>query len=427
MMTVVFLVGNQYLHEEPFRRISVILRNNDIHSELYYIGDDPIAFPNQHQDAKRFLLRSNSKSLPIFHIIVKGGLLSKIVQFLKILINRTRIQIFLHRKKPDVLVTGGDITNINTRLFLDISEKKNIKTVLIPIVVPGPAVLNPDRDKNVPFAHLVRLILKIFNLEKTIFFRGWVLGSYHRHAMIAVSSDDIRQCLIDNWISGQRIIVTGNPRDDMLYEIRSMDITEIRSNLYISLNYPEDTVLIVYCTEVIQDIHGIHYLQEINAVLLKAFNSLPQSCRVVIKLHPRESHDNEHYYRETFNGERYQILRNEVELLKLLRVANLVIAHYSVVLIDAALLGTPVLSIRIADRNDAPIRFGALTEFIHTDEKELALKIGKLLFDRDYLNEQKRFITEWRALAEVKIDGESSLRIAYRIMRELHSNQTGLN
>lgn len=427
MMSVVFLVGNQYLHEEPFRRISVILRDKDIQSDIYYVGDDPVAFPNQHQDTKRFLPRINLKSLPIFHIMVKGGFLSKILQFLKILINRKLIQIFLHRKKPDVLVTGGDITNINTRLFLDISEKKNIKTVLIPMVVPGPAVMNPDRDKNVPFAHLVRLILKMFNLEKTIFFRGWVLGSYHRHAMIAVSSDDIRQCLIDNGISGQRIIVTGNPNDDMLYEIRSMNITEIRSGLYKSLNYPEETVLIIYCTEIIQDIHGIHYLQEINAVLLKAFNSLPQSCRVVIKLHPREPQDNEHYYRETFNGERYRILRNEVEVLKLLRAANLVIAHYSAVLIDAALLGTTVLSIRILDDNNIPIRFGALSEFIHTDEKELALKIRKLLFDSDYLNEQKRFISEWRALTEVKIDGESSLRIANRIMRKLHSNQTVLN
>jgi hypothetical protein len=307
-------------------------------------------------------------------------------------------------------------------LFLDISEQTGLKTVLVPIVIPGPAVMNPDRDKNVPFAHLVRLILKMFNLEKTIFFRGWVLGSYHRHAMIAVSSDDIRQCLIDNGISGQRIVVTGNPNDDKIFDILSLNFDEIQSSVYTSLHYPEDTCLIVYCTEVIQDIHGLQYLIDINRKIFETFNALPNYYRVVIKLHPRENETAKKLFFEAFTGERYRIVQNDTELLRLMRSAKVVISHYSAVLMDAALLGTTVLSIRILANEDIPIRFGEINPFIHIQSyDEVKAKCHAAVLESSFVDGQKKVIKQWIDNKGLQIDGQSSHRISNLIFECLRN------
>jgi hypothetical protein len=417
-MKVLFLVGNFYLHAEPFSRIAEILHDWGIDSNLYYIGDENIVMG---RDTCADENHPDIRNVEIFRIKTSTSIYFNALQFLKVLINRARIGSFLRKEKPFVLVTGGDITNINTRLFLDLAAESSIKTVLVPIVMPGSSVVNPSSNKNIPLARFARYMLHFVKLERTIFFRGWVLGSYQWAALIAAPNEDARQLLIENGIAGERVIVTGNPRDDKIYDLRSREI-ENKSDVQALLDCPENSLLIAYCTEVIQDVHGIEYLNKINDRLFDLFSSLPARCHIVIKLHPREPAHIEEDYRHKFMGERFHVVRNDVDILGLLRAARLVICHFSAVLIDAALLGATVLSIRIIARDGIPIRFDALNPFIHIESyDEIEQKCRAAIFESSFIDGQEKVIDQWMEKAGFRIDGRNAHHIAELIAGQIHA------
>jgi len=422
-MKVIFLLGNLYLHAAPFERIRAILREDHIEASLYYVGDE---CPWCSRKSALVAGWEDVKKPPIYGIRTDGSIVARAAQFAKVLINRKSIMSFLRREAPDVLITGGDITNINTRLFLDISDRLRIKTILVPIVMPGPAVMNPDHDKSIPYARFVRSILRCLDLERTIFFRDWIIGSYARHAWIAVSSGDVKQELMQHGISGERIEVTGNPGDDLVYDVLAMDIHQLRSSIYNMLMFSDDFVFIIYCTEIIQDVYGMPYLKEINAVLLQAFNALPENCRVVIKLHPREPLDITEYYEKIFAGERYRIIKNEFDIKRLMRLAKVVIAHYSAVLSDAALLGATVLSIRLTPDDQIPVRFDDINSHIHIQtDKEIKDKLLEAVSETSPLvTSQKETIRQWIQKKGLHCDGKNARRVADLIKKQMATVNT---
>ena len=423
-MKVLFLVGNLYLHAEPFGRIGDILRGLGVESELYYTGDEETV-GDGHGIAGNG--QAHIKSLNLFRIKPGRSLFYHILQFLGVLTNRVRIHSFLKRERPLVLVTGGDITNINTRLFLDLADAFGIKTVLVPIVIPGTSVVNPSPNKNIPLARLVRYLLRLVKMERTIFFRGWVLGSYKRTALIAVPNEDAKHQLLENGIATERIVVTGNPKDDRIHDLRSRG-TEAESDLKALFGCPEASQLIVYCTEVIQDIHGISYFEQINERLFDLFRGLPDDCRIVIKLHPREPLHIEQAYRRRFREGRFLVVRNEVDILTLLKAARFVIGHFSAVLADAALLGATVLSIRILAGNDIPIRFDVLNPFIHIGSyDELEWKCRAAIFDPSFGLKQKDAIDHWMGKAGFHHDGRNAQRIADLIAGQIQEGENEIH
>jgi len=415
-MKVLFLIGNLYLHAEPFGRIGDILSGFGVDSELYYTGDEDIVGDGS---GIAEIGQAHIKSLNLFKIKPGGSLFDHALHLLRVMINRIRIHSFLKREKPLVLVTGGDITNINTRLFLDLADGMGIKTVLVPVVIPGISVVNPSPDKNIPWARFARYLLRLIKMERTIFFRGWVLGSYQRTALIAVPNEDAKHQLLGNGIAPERIVVTGNPKDDRIHDLHSRG-TKAESDLKALFGCPEDSQLIVYCTEVIQDIHGISYFEQINERLSDLFRGLPDDCWIVIKLHPREPLHIEQAYRRQFREGRFCVVRNEVDILALLNAARLVIGHFSAVLADAALLGATVLSIRILAGNDIPIRFDVLNPFIHIGSyDELEWKCRAAIFEPSFGLKQKDAIDHWMGKAGFHHDGRNAQRIANLIAGQI--------
>jgi len=411
-MKAALVITNPYIEAEPFQRILRRLNDRRIQTSLYF-------FP-RHCGGKE-TLPPEAAGLPFRGSPAAGVTLpAKLASLGHFIMDSLRIRRFLRRENVDLAVMGGDMTDHYGRLFLDTCRKIGIDVLLLPIAIPAPTVVNPDPDKNIPLAGLLRAVLKPFGLEKTVFFRGWVLGSYHREAMIAVPDQDVRRLLCDNGIADDRIIVTGDPSLDRLFEVRGRSPSSLRSELDPALGILHEDRIVIFCTELIQDIYGHDFLKSVLGKLGRSFDDLPENIRVVIKFHPREPEPIRALYEEIFRGRRYVFLTN-TDLFRLLRSADLVLGFYSKVLIDAALLDVPVLSLRICD-DGAPVRFGRVTEWTHIlSEDEIAGKIKAALFDESFRRSLVSFLSTWRNRAGYLLDGKNCDRVTELIVQRLHS------
>lgn len=420
-MKVMFFLQNFYICYEPFQRVVAQLRNMGI--DAYYTYIDYINKYGFERIIDEHKITNHLVKLPIQDIIrPKENFFVNLLRSPKFMIDQYNLKRFVCTNKPDMVVVLLDVGDFYARLLMDICKTLGIKVLILAFIPIASKFINPAPDKGIPYTPIIRFLSRLLGFENTIFFRSWVIGSYHQEAIIAVPDNGSRELLVNNGISGQRIAVTGSPSDDRLYELLSQPVDQIKTELCDSLECSKNSWLIVYCTELIQQIHGDDYLYEINSILKEAFDSLPVDCRVIIKLHPREPLEMAAYYEKLFNSGRYKIFF-DIDLFKLLRAADLMIGHYTIVIRDAALLETPVLSIRLIDDRTVPNRFGRISEFAHiTSKSEVETKIKQVLLDKTFVEKQKRFIRQWREESGYIIDGKSSQRIASLIKKVLDHN-----
>ncbi len=409
---IFFLVSNLYIHLKPFIRIATLLKQKSIAAELFYMDS---GINKKIADSSFFPKKEIRKFPPFRNEITGKDPASKIIQFASLIIDKYSFSNFLKRNRPDVVVTGGDVTDLHGRLLHDTCLHLGIKTLIVPVTIPGDAVVNPDANKGIPMAGLARRVSSCFGLYKTIFFRGWVLGSYDTKAVIALPDKSILTLLTKNGVAESRLFVTGNPVHDDLFYLLNQPRQNLEEKMKAELGIPINKKMLLYCTEVIQDVYGIDYLEKINSILEKSFSELPHEYIVVIKLHPREPPEIRKFYKDRFHGPRFSFTEN-TDIPKLIRTCEMTLAHYSAVLNDAALLGSPLLSIK-ADEN-MPVLFGASSDFIHTDPGAIAGKIAKLLFDTEFREEQNRLIRKWKTTNQIIVDGQSCFRIAELIANE---------
>lgn len=405
---IFFLVGQYYLHAKPYYKLASMLQDRNVECRLYYIGDGS-AKSGQYTQMPFKKIRIGIKDLPIFSLNANRGFLNRLCQVAFLVLNKLVLNIFLYMEKPALVVVSGDIADINTRLFLSICQFRSIKVLMIPITIPGRGVINPDPKKNIPMANLVKLFLRGLGLERVVFFRDWVLGSFHKDSIIALDDENTKRLLCENGISNKRLVVVGNLAWDEIYATLQLPIEQIKESVFKTIGCEKDKRIVVYCTEIIQSIYGVDYFLKINQLLYNAFELLPDNIKVIIKYHPREPEDIIELYKQIFTGGRYFFIRN-IDNYFLIRSSDVVIGFYSAILNEAALLDVPVLSMRI-NSNNAPMRFGCVSEFVHiTKEQDIYSKIHKILFDKTFINAAKQHIAKWIQSSGIVIDGFSGSR-----------------
>ena len=195
--------------------------------------------------------------------------------------------------------------------YIQLWVESLINVLMVPVSDVNSGIINPAPNKGVPMARLVCLALRYFSLEEVVFFKGWVLGSYHKQGVIAVPNKEIMQTLLDNGIHKERLVVVGKPSYDSIYDILQRSCDKIRSEVssVVGFECTQDLRLVVYCTEVMQSIYGIEYVMNINRLLYDAFNALPDNAKVVIKFHPREPADVVALHKKAFCDDRFYFNR----------------------------------------------------------------------------------------------------------------------
>jgi hypothetical protein len=410
-MTVLFAPYYFYLHYESFRSVARSLNRSGIDSAILHMPCN--AFDEDH----RFGIdRMLADGCPMRHLNLcqlgwKGSsTVARMSRFPNLLINRERVRNFLNAERPRLVVVGSDLGGLYIRLLLSCCREAGVQTMILASSASGPPAVDSEGGQTIPVSRSVKRILQWLNLDQVALFDDWKIGSFNTEASIAVPGATLRDELLRHGVSHDRVFLTGDPAHDAMYELMQQSTERIRSEFCEGLGWPVSGHLIVYCTEVIHEMLGMEYLARLNSLLAQTFAGLPADCRVLIKLHPRETRQTEELFRRAFRGYRY-FVRRDLDLLRLMRAADLCIGHYSRTLIDSVMLGTPVVCINLAG-DDKRMLFDASFEEIRIESERDFHKIQTLLEDTETRRVVEDKLRDWRSRYASVIDGESSNRNA---------------
>ncbi|PHS29354.1 MAG: hypothetical protein COA82_12770 [Alkaliphilus sp.] len=352
------------------------------------------------------------KQLPFFSIGQKGtGLFVKSMRFFEFLINYYRIKRYLQDERPDSVVVASDLGGMYIRFILDTCERMHIPVLIIVPVDFGSVRSGDNANTETRVPKLAQFILHFLGMERLILFEGRVIGSYSKSGKVLVASKAMQNQLVKDGICRERVLVTGIPRHDRLYELLKEPIGAIKSEICCELGLDTSCKIVVYFTQLVQHLYGADYMDSINKLLVNAFQDLPAECRIVVKLHPREDAT----YFKIFDSDRYQVVR-DIDVDRLLRAADLVISHFSSTLSDAALLGTPLLNINILNDQHRSI-FASSQDLLQIKSETEFAKIHDILYDIKFRDRAKALLKSWAKDNVAVVDGRSSERIA-RIIKQ---------
>jgi hypothetical protein len=417
-MTVLLAPYYFYLHYEGFRRVATILNRLGIDSAILHM---PCSAINENH---RFgLERIQADGCPVRHLRLcelgwRGpSMLARMSRFPDLLINRQRIKHFLAAERPRLVVVGSDLGGLYIRLLLSCCHEASVRTMILASSASGPPAIDSGGCHRPAVSRPVKATLRLLNLDQVALFDQWKIGSFDTEAPIAVPGKALKEDLLRQGVSEDRVFITGDPAHDAIYELMQESTAQIRSEVCDRLSWPAAGKLIVYCTEIIHEILGRKYLARLNGLLAGAFAALPADYRVVVKLHPRETLQTEALFRDEFRGERYSV-RRDLDLPRLLRAADLCIGHYSRTLIDAVMLGTPVVCINCAG-DERRMLFDASFGEIRIESEWDLYKLRTLLEDAETRALVDRKLRDWRHRYANAFDGQSSNRNAALISKIL--------
>jgi hypothetical protein len=258
---------------------------------------------------------------------------------------------FVKRMNPDLILTGTSSEDFTERHLWQAGEKAGIATF---------AVL--DQWTN----YRLRLIPEGSNA---------VNGDADGAAMITPSfffiMDEFAQremCTLG--IDPERLVVTGQPFFDYIRKsgdrIQVHEIKELRGKI----TGGHGGLVFVFASQPIASIHrqnGIEedywgytektVLQSVVTQLQRLSEELETKVTLVVRLHPK---DDKYACQDVVGGSRgwlNTVFDREINSTLLLKSADLVIGMFSMVLLEAAILGSPFISVQIGLKRENPLIF----------------------------------------------------------------------
>lgn len=339
------------------------------------------------------------------------GAWAKLVKFFYYARNRLRIRAFLRRWKPRLVAVESDLGGIYIRTLLAECRRLGIPTAITMTLDVGQAVapgFYPSRAQRAWNA-----TLRCSSWLYALFFHAETVGSFAREAAIFAPSGAVHQRLVSGGIDPARIQVLGTPQQDLVWRLRNRDQEGLKRRWLGARGLPPDTRVVVFCTEVIEEVLGTDYVRNFHPLLAEAFAKLPADCRVVLRFHPRERADHLAFFRETFQGERY-LEASDQQLDDMLFLADLAVGHFSTVLLRALALGTPILSVNL-DRRENTALFTADQRLPQICAPEELDKIPDFFLAPGNRSALISFLGSWSAKHFPDLDGRRSQEIAERL------------
>jgi hypothetical protein len=273
--------------------------------------------------------------------------------------------------KPDIIITTDDVdpdyhTFLVAAKFLDIPiliiqpgiigeqpfNWRNIKIFFISFFRIK-RIINDYRCLWVPLSEMnLSFFAKIDYTLRDLwsrFFRGTSAWG-HQSTTVAVEGDFLKNVLIKQGIPATRIVVTGQPRYDPVYQnMKNEDeqfithLQSIKKTKKIVLYLPNALYQHLMCSE--ETYYTMHY-QTIDTC--KQFSDV---C-LVIKPHPEETVE---YYQQIADiAQSKAIVYAGADLYGLIRLADLVVTGISTTVLQSLLLDKPVVMIDIKEKSFFP-------------------------------------------------------------------------
>lgn len=257
---------------------------------------------------------------------------------------------FLKRLAPDFLITATGSDDFAEKLLWQAAER---------LAIPSFAILDHWFNYGIRFSPYKLVEQELYEQDK----RHPFLPS-----RILVMDDEVRAAMIEEGFAPERILVSGQPHFDSLRQqaerFAAEDSRQYRSRLGIA----ETDFLLCFISENITepdkgDDLGQYYwgytersvFSELMDALQIASAAGGRKVHVVVKPHPNETFD---AYSDLIAAKTGGLLSASIDKavhpVKLCQAADLVCGMSSMVLVEAVILGLPVLSVQIGLRRDNP-------------------------------------------------------------------------
>lgn len=276
---------------------------------------------------------------------------------------------FLDRLNPDVIVVGNDRWWVG-QTFVGIAEQRGIPSVCLQ---DGAAQDSP-------------------------LFR-WMSAS-----AIALTSNHLGDLLRAEGISEDRLFVTGQPRyDTLVHERGPKPVAEARARL----DLEEGPFYVLFATQYTQ---GLDYIQAVTDAILNRPN-----VHLLLRPHPSGPAGYHRSVAEQYGPERLSVRKND-SIADLLKACDLLVAQSSTVILEAAILGKPVISAQFEGMVTLA-HVAASGAVVVPDPQELAAEVQRM-GERWQLGE--RSVDRFDGLATDyvgPVDGSSGERVATLLAR----------
>jgi len=286
---------------------------------------------------------------------------------------------FLSQQHPDFIITGTSGDDFTERYLWEAARSIGIKTF---------AILDQWMNYGIRFSN--------FTLKEQ--------GQYWQNKLhpylpdyILVMDETARQEMLSAGIDGRRVKISGQPYFDLIVSARNSFSAEQILKVKRELGLQPDELIFTFISEPISqdyaDSNGELFWgfdeKSTCSMLLhtldKVLERSSQRVRLIIKQHPRENKDNYSFLNNEISNEHISISTvKDIDSWSLLRASDLVCGMSSMLLLEAIILGCPVLSIQIGLNRASPlilVKRGILSPILKQEELENTLRT--ILVDKD--------------------------------------------
>jgi hypothetical protein len=284
------------------------------------------------------------------------------------------IQEFIKKINPDCVITGTSIEDFTEKYLWKASEKLNI---------PSFAILDQWINYGIRFSKYGAYQSDIYRDDKVHPFLPM---------KILVMDDIAKHEAIQDGLEPSRIEITGQPYFETLMQKVDQITQNAIQGIRKQINVVEDDYVITFASEPVSvdyrgNIDGQAYwgytektiFEELIKTIENVSNEFKKRITIVIKLHPRE--DKSSYLDEIKNKVNDSININivdNVDSCSLIAASDLICGMSSMFLIEAVVIGKPVISITIGLNRENPFvldRIGVLKSVHCTEELQEKLRL----------------------------------------------------
>ena len=257
---------------------------------------------------------------------------------------------FLQQLAPDFLITATGSDDFAEKLLWQAAER---------LAIPSFAILDHWFNYGIRFSPYKLVEQELYEQDKQHPFLP---------SRILVMDDEVRAAMIQEGFAPERILVSGQPHFDSLRQQAKRFAAEDISKYRTQLGIAEADFLLCFISENITepdkgDDLGQYYwgytersvFSELMDALQAATAASGRKAHVVVKPHPNETFD---AYSDLIEAKAGGLVSASIDAavhpVKLCRAVDLVCGMSSMVLVEAVILGLPVLSVQIGLLHDNP-------------------------------------------------------------------------
>ncbi|MBN1133412.1 MAG: UDP-N-acetylglucosamine 2-epimerase [Methanosarcinaceae archaeon] len=232
---------------------------------------------------------------------------------------------------------------------------------------------------------------------------------------IAASGDYTKNVLLKYGEDPTKIILTGQPKYDLLYDKK----LNFNDNIYRQLSIKRDLDVIVLTTQP----HPIENMMKLYRCVIGTMKNMTDK-QLVIKLHPAEVLSTRKKIIDKicteFNVENVKITK-EANLYEILNISNVILTEFSTTALEAMILDKPVITINLTGESDRmPYAKSGAAIGVY-DEQELLPAIESVLYDKNVRKELSKNREKFVYEQTYKQDGNASMRVVKLINQMLEN------